>query len=285
MMKNVLIVIAALAIVAGSGCLYTVASNRMSGKQIKGSGELVTRTIPAPDFNAIDASRGVKVIVTDQVSKIGIEADDNLMDMVVVEAVKGELRVTMDNKKAKSISNQHVTVTVPANGKIRSLDASSASRIVAQTPLKADKFTIETSSAATVEASVEAVSCSLSASSASKIVATVTATSCSLDSSSASKIEAEVTANICSVNQSSASKIVLMGSSQSLMADLSSAAKLDAEQFTAVNANVETSSAANVIVGCSVELTAKASSGSSIRYTGDCKANVSKSSGGSVKKD
>lgn len=284
-MKNVLIAIAALAIVAGSGCLYTVASNRMNSKQIKGSGELVTRTLPAPDFNAIDASRGVKVIVTDQTSKIEIEADDNLMDLVVVEAVKGELRVTMDSRQAKSISNQHVTVTVPANGKIYSLDASSASKIVAQTPLKADKFTIETSSAAVVEASVEAVNCSLSASSASRIKATVTATSCSLDSSSASKIQAEVTANICSVNQSSASKIELSGSSQSLMADLSSAAKLDAERFTAINANVETSSAANVIVGCSGNLTASASSGSSIRYTGDCKAIVSKSSGGSVKRD
>lgn len=284
-MKNVLIAIAAVAVLAGAGCLYSVAGNFLNGKQIKGSGNLVTKSIPAPDFDAIHASRGVKVVVSDQAERIGIEADDNLINLVVVEARKGNLVVTIDNQKARSIANQHITVTVPANGKIRSLDASSAAKIVAQTPLKADKFAIETSSAATVEATVEATSCSMEASSASRIAATVTATSCSLESSSAAKIEAAVTASICSVDQSSASNIDLSGSAQSLKADLSSAAKLDAAEFTAVNASVDTSSAAAVRLDCSGELKASASSGSSIRYSGDCRVTANKSSGGSIKKD
>ena len=57
------------------------------GKGLKGSGNIVTRTIEAPAFDRIDAARAVKVVITDKTSgKITIAADDNVMDYVVVEA-------------------------------------------------------------------------------------------------------------------------------------------------------------------------------------------------------
>ena len=89
----------------------------------------------------------------------------------------------------------------------------------------------------------------------------------------------------CTVNASSASKIALAGSAEDFTADLSSASKLDAEKFTAVNASVSTSSAAKADIDCSGKLTASASSGSSIGYTGGCRTSLSKSSGGSVRKN
>ena len=196
------------------------------GKNIKGSGHIVTKTLPAPDFDAIDASRAVKVVVSAGASDIRIEADDNLIDLVVAETRGKTLEVTLD-KKASNIQNADITVTIPANGgKIRSLKASSAS-----------------------------------------------------------KISAEVKAATCTVNASSASKIALAGSAEDFTADLSSASKLDAEKFTAVNASVSTSSAAKADIDCSGKLTASASSGSSIGYTGGCRTSLSKSSGGSVRKN
>lgn len=177
------------------------------GKNIKGSGHIVTKTLPAPDFDAIDASRAVKVVVSAGASDIRIEADDNLIDLVVAETRGKTLEVTLD-KKASNIQNADITVTIPANGgKIRSLKASSAS------------------------------------------------------------------------------KIALAGSAEDFTADLSSASKLDAEKFTAVNASVSTSSAAKADIDCSGKLTASASSGSSIGYTGGCRTSLSKSSGGSVRKN
>lgn len=215
------------------------------GKNIKGSGHIVTKTLPAPDFDAIDASRAVKVVVSAGASDIRIEADDNLIDLVVAETRGKTLEVTLD-KKASNIQNADITVTIPANGgKIRSLKASSAA----------------------------------------KIKAAVEAASCSIDASSASKISAEVKAATCTVNASSASKIALAGSAEDFTADLSSASKLDAEKFTAVNASVSTSSAAKADIDCSGKLTASASSGSSIGYTGGCRTSLSKSSGGSVRKN
>ena len=213
------------------------------GKNIKGSGHIVTKTLPAPDFDAIDASRAVKVVVSAGASDIRIEADDNLIDLVVAETRGKTLEVTLD-KKASNIQNADITVTIPANGgKIRSLKASSASKITSDATLRADRFTIEASSAAKIKAAVEAVSCTI-------------------ETSSASKVEASIEAESCSLDASSASKIILEGSAGTFRADMSSASKLNAEKFSAVNATIDTSSAAKADIDCSGKLTASASSGS-----------------------
>ena len=232
------------------------------GKGLKGSGNIVTRTIEAPAFDRIDAARAVKVVITDKTSgKIIIAADDNVMDYVVVEANGGRLTATID--KSINLSNADVTVTVPANGSIRALDASSAAKISGDVVLNADKFAMDASSAAKIDVSVKAQSCAVAASSASKINASVEAVS-------------------CSVEASSASKITLKGSAAKCTADLSSASKLSAGDFVAAECSVNTSSAAKAVVNCTERLHADASSGSSIRYSGDCRTSINKSSGGSV---
>ena len=202
------------------------------GKGLKGSGNIVTRTIEAPAFDRIDAARAVKVVITDKTS-------------------------------GKITSNADVTVTVPANGSIRALDASSAAKISSDVVLNADKFAMDASSAAKIDVSVKAQSCAVAASSASKINASVEAVS-------------------CSVEASSASKITLKGSAAKCTADLSSASKLSAGDFVAAECSVNTSSAAKAVVNCTERLHADASSGSSIRYSGDCRTSINKSSGGSV---
>lgn len=243
-MKKILLI----AVLLGAMLSVTVyfvciaAPSVLFGKGLKGSGNIVTRTIEAPAFDRIDAARAVKVVITDKTSgKITIAADDNVMDYVVVEANGGRLTATID-KSINNLSNADVTVTVPANGSIRALDASSAAKI---------------------DVSVKAQSCAVAASSASKINASVEAVS-------------------CSVEASSASKITLKGSAAKCTADLSSASKLSAGDFVAAECSVNTSSAAKAVVNCTERLHADASSGSSIRYSGDCQTSINKSSGGSV---
>lgn len=284
-MKKILLIAVLIGAMLSVSAYVVCIATPLLGKSIKGSGHIVTRTLPAPDFNAVDASRAVKVVISAEASDIRIEADDNLIDLVVAETRGKTLEVTLD-QKVNNIQNANITVTVPANGgNIRSLKASSASKITGDVTLRADKFTIAASSAAEINAAVEATSCSVDASSAAKIRAAVEAASCSIEASSASKVSAEVKATTCTVGASSASKIALTGSAENFTADLSSASKLDAAKFTAVNATVSTSSAAKVEIDCSGKLTASASSGSSIGYTGDCHTSLSKSSGGSVRKN
>lgn len=224
-MKKLLLIAVLIAACLSATAYVACVAAPLLGKNIKGSGKIVTKTVPAPDFDGIEASRAVKVVISDKVSDIRIEADDNLIDLVVVRAVKGKLEATLD-QKVNNIQNGNVTITVPANGKIRSLDASSASKIIGETTLKAGKFSIEASSAAKIKAAVEAVSCTIETSSASKVEASIEAESCSLDASSA----------------------------------------------------------ASASIDCSGKLTASASSGSSVRYSGDCRTSLEKSSGGSIRK-
>ena len=245
-MKRILLIAVLLGtmITATTYFVCIAAPSVLFGKGIKGSGNIVTRTIDAPDFDRVDAARAVKVVITGKATgKITIEADDNIMEYVVVETKGGRLTATID-KSVNNVSNADVTVTVPANGRIRALDASSAARITSDVTLTADKF--------------------------------------SIDASSASNIDAAIETGSCTVGASSASKITLKGSADKCSINMSSAAKLSAAEFTVADCSVDTSSAAKATVNCTGKLRAEASSGSSIRYTGDCQTSISKSSGGSV---
>ena len=264
-MKRILLIAVLLGtmITATTYFVCIAAPSVLFGKGIKGSGNIVTRTIDAPDFDRVDAARAVKVVITGKATgKITIEADDNIMEYVVVEAKGGRLTATID-KSVNNVSNADVTVTVPANGRIRALDASSAARITSDVTLTADKFSIDASSAARIDAAVKSTSCTVAA-------------------SSASNIDAAIETGSCTVGASSASKITLKGSADKCSIDMSSPAKLSAAEFTVADCSVDTSSAAKATVNCTDKLRAEASSGSSIRYTGDCQTSISKSSGGSV---
>ena len=130
-MKRILLIAVLLGtmITATTYFVCIAAPSVLFGKGIKGSGNIVTRTIDAPDFDRVDAARAVKVVITGKATdKITIQADDNIMEYVVVEAKGGRLTATID-KSVNNVSNADVTVTVPANGRIRALDASSAARI------------------------------------------------------------------------------------------------------------------------------------------------------------
>ena len=283
-MKRILLIAVLLGtmITATTYFVCIAAPSVLFGKGIKGSGNIVTRTIDAPDFDRVDAARAVKVVITGKATgKITIEADDNIMEYVVVEAKGGRLTATID-KSVNNVSNADVTVTVPANGRIRALDASSAARITSDVTLTADKFSIDASSAARIDAAVKSTSCTVAASSAARIDAAVKSTSCTVAASSASNIDAAIETGSCTVGASSASKITLKGSADKCSIDMSSAAKLSAAEFTVADCSVDTSSAAKATVNCTDKLRAEASSGSSIRYTGDCQTSISKSSGGSV---
>lgn len=283
-MKKIVLIIVALctALSVSAFCLFTTVSHN---KSIRGSGKIVTRTIDALQFEAIDASRAVKVIVTDNTSdKITISADDNLIDLVVVRVSNGELDITMD-KEYTSIQNANVTVSVPApaGNRIESLEASSASNINCKVKLTASDFSMKASSAAGIYAAVKANSCEIDASSAAKISAVVKAAGCEIDASSGSEIKAAIETTTCDIQTSSASSIQLTGSSDKCTAHLSSGSEIAADSFVVTNYEIRASSGSEATINCAKKLNASASSGASIYYKGDATiVEVSKSSGGSI---
>ena len=105
--------------------------------RIKGSGNLITRTVAVGNFHTIDASRGVKVLLTDEPGDIEICADDNLIEYVRVGIDGGELKITVA-PRIHAVPSEQILVRVPYNGNIRKLEASSAAKLVAKTLLPAE---------------------------------------------------------------------------------------------------------------------------------------------------
>ncbi|OUN79125.1 hypothetical protein B5G09_01980 [Alistipes sp. An54] len=286
-MKKFLWIIPILAVVAAA-CLASLicfAKSLSDNRIIKASGNIVTKEIPIPEFNAINTSRAVKVVLTEQGDKIRIDADENLMAWVVVEPEDGELQVTID-RQIKSINNSHVTVTIPVQGRtFRSLRASSAAKIRGkEVELKGADLLVKASSAAKIETSVKAGSCSIDASSAADIDLTVKAATCNIEASSAASVRADIQSKSCTADASSAAGITLKGLTEYFESGSSSAGKVNASELTAQRADVTASSGSKTLVNCTESLKASASSGAGIRYTGDCQVETSESSGGSIRR-
>lgn len=246
--------------------IHAAASAFSSDRSLQGSGKIVSRTMGSEPFDAIEASRAVQVVVaeTDE-SGIRIEADDNVMDQLMIHIKDRTLHVGID-KSVNNVSDIHVTVTVPYSERLGSLKASSSAKIRCKQPLKARVVTLKASSAAQIEAAAETAACKIKA-------------------SSAAKIDASVRVADCEIEASSASKVTVTGAAAACEADLSSASDLSAKKFEVARFDIETSSGASAHVRCTDRLKAKATSGSSIRYTGDCQAESHASSGGSIRKN
>ena len=247
--------------------------------------QIVTKEIPVPDFDAVNASRTVKVILTAQGDKIRITANEELQDQVIVKAEENDLTITID-PQIKSINNSHVTVTIPVQGRtFRSLRASSAAEIRGkEVELKGADLLVKASSAAKIETSVKAGSCSIDASSAADIDLTVKAATCNIEASSAANVRADIQSESCTADASSAAGITLKGLTEYFESGNSSAGKVNDSELTAQRADVTASSGSKTSVNCTESLKASASSGAGIRYTGDCQVEASKSSGGSIRR-
>lgn len=136
------------------------------------------------------------------------------MEYVETHVRGGVLRIGID-KRINSLHNVQVEVTVPDNGDIRLLKATSAASIVCDQPLaQQDRVQLSATSAATVRAAVRAREC--------RIGATSSATVCT-------RLEAET----CEVRVSSAARVRMKGSCEQCSLRASSAGRIDAAEFTA----------------------------------------------------
>ena len=104
------------------------------------------------------------------------------------------------------------------------------------------------------------------------------------DTATVAKIKAAIKTGECTVDVSSAAKVVLSGAANKCTAEISSAAKFSAPEFQVARYAIDASSGSDASVHCTEELRAEASSGSSIEYKGDCSTDLSRSSGGSIRR-
>lgn len=259
-----------------------------SDARITGSGNIITRRVSIADFSRIETSRAVHLVVEKRSGREAIiEADDNIMPYVIVEVDGGCLNVGIDDD-IKSLNNVTVKVTVPSDGNISAISASSASRVTVETEIKSPKLMLDASSAANINITKSDVgTCSIDASSAANVEGAIKADNCVIDMSSASDVNVALLAVKCDVTATSAASATLSGEVGDIEITVSSAAKVDAMDLNARNADVSASSGGSIKITCMKSIDASASSGGSVKYAakGDLDPELRHtSSGGSVKK-
>lgn len=259
-----------------------------SDARITGSGNIITRSVSIADFSRIETSRAVHLVVEKRSGREAIiEADDNIMPYVIVEVDGGCLNVGIDDD-IKSLNNVTVKVTVPSDGNISAISASSASKVTVQAEIKTPKLMLDASSAANINITKSDVgTCSIDASSAANVEGAIKADNCVIDMSSASDVNVALLAVKCVVTATSAASATLSGEAGDIEITVSSAAKVDAMDLNARNADVSASSGGSIKITCMKSIDASASSGGSVKYAakGDLDPELRHtSSGGSVKK-
>lgn len=259
-----------------------------SDARITGSGNIITRSVNIADFSRIETSRAVHLVVEKRSGREAIiEADDNIMPYVIVEVDGGCLNVGIDDD-IKSLNDVTVKVTVPSDGNISAISASSASRVTVETEIKSPKLMLDASSAANINITKSDVgTCSIDASSAANVEGAIKADNCVIDMSSASDVNVALLAVKCDVTATSAASATLSGEAGDIEITVSSAAKVDAMDLNARNADVSASSGGSIKITCMKSIDASASSGGSVKYAakGDLDPELRHtSSGGSVKK-
>ncbi len=267
-----------------------LALGRYSGKLfgqngLTGSGRIVSRTLPAPaKFHTIEASRGVKVLLTDGGGdELLVEADDNVIECVQVETDEDRIAVGID-PRIKRLSRMHVTVTVPGDRIIGRLHASGGSRIESEGCLRSEALDMRAAGGSSIRvgARVEGA-CRMDAAGGACIDAEVTADEVTLSSSSGSEIDAELEVVGCTAASSSGSRIELEGKAEKASFKSSSGSSIGASDFETQTCDVHSSSGSSIRVHCTELLIGHVSSGSSVRYSGGCRVEVGQSSGGRVR--
>lgn len=256
---------------------------------IKGSGNIISKTIPAiTSYDAIKASRSVRVVMEEsEGDNITIKADDNVMPYVVVRKEGNSLIIGID-KNINSLSNVNVEVFLPKNSNLNELKATSGATININTTIESRTLSVDAASAAKVNfAKADVDFFDADAASAAKITGIVKSDDCYLDASSAADIKLTLLAVQCKSAASSAASIELKGQVATFNGDASSAAKIYASELEAQTlAEADASSGAKVTVKAIKRLDAEASSGGVVSYIADDDVitKISQSSGGRVKK-
>lgn len=255
-------------------------------KRIKGSGNIVSKTVSVEPFEGIHASRAIDVklvpVTTD--GAIQIAADDNLIEWVRCNVSSGVLHLTIDND-VRSIQNVHVTITVPTDGKLSVLKATSAAEIQSEVRIVKKEVEVKASSSGEIEADIIAESCEIETSSAGEFKGEVKSNDCKAEASSSGEIELTLTTQKCRMSVSSAAEIVVKGAALDGTFEASSAGDILGAHFAVKSCTADASSAGEIAVCCLETFHGNASSAGSIRVYGECKNfSRSTSSGGSITK-
>lgn len=213
------------------------------GKGEKGNGKVIDQEREINAFTSVASSNAIQVkLLKGNTPKVVVRTDDNLQKFIKTEIKGSELKIYVRGSIRK-YSEMTVFVTFT---ELEALKSSSASDIVCQDKIIAEKFSAKSSSASSIK----------------------------LKDLQAKEVKVEV---------SSASNIKIAGECDVLDVEASSAADANLYDLKAKEVNAEASSAADIQIFAILKLVAEANSAADITYKGEPKhLETEESSGGDV---
>ncbi|MBB1192716.1 DUF2807 domain-containing protein [Flavobacterium sp. SOK18b] len=214
---------------------------------VEGNGNVTTENRKITErFKSIEVNSGIDVEIeqSDKVEVI-VETDENLQEYLTTEVENGTLVITFDKNLMNDADVKKVIVRMPV---IDELEATSGATIVSKNTLKGENIRLNTSSAATMDLSIEA--------------------------------------DVVSCDTSSGSEIKVNGKALETKNTASSGSEINAYDLLTNAVRADVSSGASINVHPIVSLNAEASSGGVIHYDIQPKSiQKNTSSGGSVDAD
>jgi len=238
-MKNVFL-FSLVIIVFASGC------REMTGRRVRGSGEIKTEARTVSTFNSIDVSGAIDVYVKqDSVSSVKVVADDNILEYIEVHTEGSSLEIyTEGNVRLRPSEKIKVYVSNP---QYKEFQVSGASSIRGEN---------QVTSTGSVHIGI----------------------------SGAGEGKLEIDAPKVSIDLSGASSVSVRGRTKDFEAGASGASKIRCFDLLTENTNVDVSGASHAEVYASVSLAGEASGASSVDHKGSATVNVNRSGASSVNK-
>ena len=272
-MKKHLIILSTLVLFAFIGCQ-------------KYAGEPVSKDFSITGtYTELEVEDAFNVTVSEEATQVTVTAGERVMPNVVVETVENTLKIYL--KGWHSNRGTDMTVILPYNANLTSVDLSGASEFHSEYGLEGNKVEIELSGASDFYCDIDADEVDIEMSGASDFYGDILADEIEMDLTGGSKIKGYVEALDLDLEMSGASEATLEGQVNMLLIDLSGASDIkktingNRYGFACDQCEGTMSGASNVYIHCDGTIKVNLSGASDLHFTGDAFTGDCSSSGGS----
>ena len=252
----------------------------------KFAGEPITKDFSISGaYNALEVEDAFDVTVSDLATQVTITAGENIMPNVVVETVDSTLKIHL--KGWHTNLGKEMTVILPYNFDLRSVDLSGASEFHSEYGLEGNKVEVELSGASDFYCDIDADEVDINLSGASNFIGEVLADEIEMDLTGSSNIKGNVDADDLDLELSGASDATLEGLVGTLKINLSSASNIkktiNGHRYGLICNQCQgfMSGASNAYIHCDGTINVNLSGASDLHYTGNASTIGSTTSGGS----
>ena len=272
-MKKYLAILSVIFLFACSGCE-------------KFAGESITKDFSiSGSYTSLEVEDAFEVTVSDVATQVTVTAGEKVMPNVVVETINNTLKIYL--KGWHTNLGKDMTVILPYNVDLTSVDLSGASGFHSEYGLEGHKVEVDLTGASDFDCDIDADEVDIDLSGASDFFGDILADEIEMDLTGSSKIKGYVEALDLDLEMSGASEATFEGQVGALKIDLTGASDINKTingkqyGFACNRCEGTMSGASNVYIHCDGAIKVNLSGASDLHYTGNASTSGCNTTGGS----